>query len=68
MRQPPTATELTPASAADRSVRFVRVSETEFGSFGVDATLRFTRTADQGVTELILCQNGDELTCRRIGD
>jgi CubicO group peptidase (beta-lactamase class C family) len=49
-------------------IRFVRVSETEFGSFGVGATLRFTRTADQDVTELILCQNGDELTCRRIGD
>ncbi len=49
-------------------VRFVQVSESEFGSFALDATLRFTRTADQGVTELILCQNGDELACRRIGD
>ena len=48
--------------------RFLRFSETEFGSFAVDTTLRFTRSADGRVTELILCQNGDELSCRRIGD
>lgn len=48
--------------------RFLRFSETEFGSFAVDTTLRFTRSADGRVNELILCQNGDELSCRRIGD
>ena len=48
--------------------RFVQVSETEFGSFAADATLRFMRPTDERVTELILRQNGDELTCRRIGD
>jgi CubicO group peptidase (beta-lactamase class C family) len=48
-------------------IRFVRVSETEFGSFAVETTLRFTRSADGEVTELILCQNGEELSCRRIG-
>jgi CubicO group peptidase (beta-lactamase class C family) len=48
--------------------RFGRVSEAEFGSFAVDTTLRFARSTDGRVTELILCQNGDELSCRRIGD
>ncbi len=48
--------------------RFLRVSEAEFDSFAVDTTLRFTRSADGRVTELILCQNGDELACRRIDD
>jgi hypothetical protein len=49
------------------AVRFVRISETEFGSFALDTTLRFTPSADQRVTELIICQNGDELACRRTG-
>lgn len=47
--------------------RFVHESGTEFFSFAVDATLRFT-PSERIVTELILCQNGDELTFRRVGD
>ena len=47
--------------------RFVRMSETEFGSFAVDTTLRFT-TAEDGTAELTVRQNGDDLSCRRIAD
>lgn len=49
-----------------RAARFVRLSETEFASVALDTTLTFSRAADERVTELILHQNGDELSCRRI--
>jgi CubicO group peptidase (beta-lactamase class C family) len=41
-------------------IRFLRISETEYGSFSVETTLAF----DDG--ELILRQNEGELRCRRI--
>jgi CubicO group peptidase (beta-lactamase class C family) len=44
-----------------RAIRFLRVSETSFGSFSVETTL----TLDDG--ELILRQNGGELRCARVG-
>jgi CubicO group peptidase (beta-lactamase class C family) len=50
------------------AVRFVRISDAEFGSFAVDATLRFDRVADDGTPELVIRQNDQEMTCRRLGD
>jgi len=41
-------------------IRFLRISETDYGSFSVETTLAF----DDG--ELILRQNDGELRCRRI--
>jgi CubicO group peptidase (beta-lactamase class C family) len=58
--------ELRVRALGQPEARFVQVSETEFGSFAVDATLSFTRSADEHATELILRQNGEELVCRRV--
>lgn len=52
--------ELELALPGQPSIRFLRASETEFGSFSVETTLAF----DDG--ELILRQNDGELRCRRI--
>jgi hypothetical protein len=43
-------------------IRFLRVSETEFGSFSVETSVAF----DQG--DMILRQNGGEHRCRRVDD
>ena len=53
--------ELMVAALGQPAIRFLRVSETEFGSFAVETTLAFDGE------ELILRQNDGELRCRRVG-
>ncbi len=48
--------------------RFVRVSETEFGSFAVDATLRFDLAGEDPPATLVVHQNGEDLVFRRRTD
>ena len=48
--------------------RFVRVSETEFGSFAVDATLRFDLAGEDPPATLVVHQNGEDLVLRRRND
>lgn len=52
--------------AAQAPIRFLRVSESEFGSFAVETTLAFGEAGAGGAGELVLRQNGGALTCRRV--
>ena len=53
--------ELVVAALGQPPIRFLRFSETEFGSFAVETTLAFDGE------ELVLRQNDGELRCRRVG-
>ena len=53
--------ELVVAALGQPPIRFLRFSETEFGSFAVETTLAFDGD------ELVLRQNDGELRCRRVG-
>ncbi len=52
--------ELAVAALGQPPIRFVRLSETEFGSFAVETILAFDAEG------LVLRQNGGELRCRRV--
>jgi CubicO group peptidase (beta-lactamase class C family) len=47
-------------------IRFVRISETELGSFSVEATVRFTVGEDGRASELVVTQNGEEHAYRPV--
>jgi hypothetical protein len=53
--------ELSLTLSGQPPIRFLRISESDFGSFSVETSLAF----DDG--DLILRQNDNELRCRRVG-
>jgi CubicO group peptidase (beta-lactamase class C family) len=62
----PRGDDLVVAALEQPAIRFLRVGETEFGSFAVETTLAF-ELVDGRAEALVVRQNDGELRCPRVG-